>query len=192
MFKNYWTAVALCFSFQALAEVDFEEKKGRVEYLENLSKTATSMNIEAFRRELKYEELGLPLDKRAENEARLLAEKIKLQVLNSYEEALKEHGNEDEAAAEVRAAIEKDLVLVDGELQDELRELSFSALEYAQRNEISLNDDLEGIQTKMLKGVKERVEYLNHVPTPEPLAAQSEFKSQVTSAAHTDKSKLLA
>jgi len=192
MFKNYWTAVALCFSFQALAEVDFEEKKSRVEYLENLSKTATSMNIEAFRRELKYEELGLSLEKRAENEAKLLAEKIKLQVLNSYQEALKEHGNEDEAVEEVRSAIEKDLALIDGELQDELRELSFSALEHAQRNEVLVTDDLEGIQSKMLKGVKDRVEYLNHVPAPEPLAAQTEFKSQVTSAAHTDKNKLLA
>lgn len=193
MFKNYWTVAALFLSFQALAQVDFEEKKSRVEYLENLSKIATSMNIEAFKRELKYEEQGLSLDKRAENEARLLAEKIKVQVLNSYEEALKEHGDEDEAIAEVRSAIEKDLTLIDGELQDELRELAFSALEHAQRKEIPLNDDLTGIQEKMLTGVKERVAFLNHIPDPEPLAAAAgEFKSQVVGPTHTDKKKLLA
>lgn len=192
MFKNYWTVAALFFSFSALAEVDFEEKKNRVEYLENLSKSATSMNIEAFRRELKYEEQGLTFDKRAENEAKLLSEKIKLQVVNSYAEALKEHGNADDAVAEVRAAIEKDLALVDGELQDELRELAFTALEHAQRNEIPVTEDLEGIKNKMLKGVKERSEYLNFVPVPEPLMAPAENKSQATTASHTDKRKLLA
>lgn len=152
--------VALC-SFPALGAVDLNEKQVRIEYLEELSKTATSMNIEAFRRELKYEESGLTLKKRAENEAQLLAEKIKLQVISAYEKALEETGNSQEAAEEIRREIEKDIVLIDISLQEDLRELALRTLDNVQRGEITPTDDLQNLQSNMLPAVKSRSEYLN-------------------------------
>lgn len=194
MFNYRWLLISSLCSFSVFANVDFEEKKNRVEYLENLSKTATSMNIEAFRRELKYEESGLSLEQRAENETRLLAEKIKLQVIKAFEEAVQEHGNAQQAADEVREAIERDLALMAGDLQEELRALAFSALDNAQKGEILVSEDLPQVQQSMLKGVQERAEYLNKEEefVPEPLMITNVTNGSKGAKYHKDKEKLLA
>lgn len=160
MLKSRFIPVLALLSFSALADVSFDEKKNRVEYLEELSNVATSMNIEAYRRELHYEKLNLPLEKRAQNEANLLAEKIKVQVQRSFEAALGNKSSE-EATHEVRTAIEKDLELIAPELRDEIRELSFAALESAQRGVMNVDIDLAQVEKVMLKQVKERAHYLN-------------------------------
>lgn len=190
MFNYRWMfLLALC-SVSSFAEVDFEEKKNRVEYLETLSKTATSMNIEAFHRELKYEAEGLSLSKRAENESLLLAEKIQIQVLKAYEEALKKNGTQ-EAAAEVLSAIDKDLALINEELREEIRELAVNALENAQRGQTGISHNLEKIQESLLKGVKERSEYLNQEEEfiPEPLMLTNSGK--VDSSHYNNKQALI-
>ncbi|MCM2350337.1 MAG: hypothetical protein NDI69_09980 [Bacteriovoracaceae bacterium] len=194
MFNYRWLLISSLCSFSAFGNVDFEEKKNRVEYLENLSKTATSMNIEAFRRELKYEEQGLSLEQRAVHETRLLAEKIKLQVIKAYEEAVKEHGNGQEAVDEVREAIERDLGLVDGDLQEELRALAFSALDNVQKGEILATEDLPQVQQSMLKGVQERADYLNKEEEfiPEPLMITNVTTAASSAKYNKDKHKLLS
>lgn len=187
MFNYRWLFITALYSFSAFSAVNLEEKKERIEYLEELSKTATSMNIEAFRRELKYEVEGLTLEKRAENEALLLAEKVKAQVFATYEEALKNSGDAQTALDEVREAIEKDLMLVDESLQEEMRELAMTALDNAQRGEISGTSHLQKIQESMLKGVKDRSEYLNQEFVPGPLRLSSH-----KNVSYNQKSKILA
>lgn len=170
MFKSRWILMSALVSFSAFGGVSFEEKKNRVEYLEELSSKAVSMNIEAYRRELNYEKEGLSLDKRAENEANLLAEKLKIQIQKAYEAAL-ENKSSGEAVEEIRAAIEKDLELVAPELRGELKEFSLSTLENVQRGEMSSSTNLENIEKVLLKGVKDRSDFLNEEAEELPMVA---------------------
>ena len=149
MLNTRWIFMAALFSFSALGSVSFEEKKNRVEFLQELTKS-TSLNVDAFHRELNYEKLNLSFEKRAANEAQLLAEKVKLQITNAYE-----------AAEEIRNAIEKDLVLISTDLQDEMRKLSLDTLEALQRGSVSSETDLSNLETALMKGVEERSAFLN-------------------------------
>jgi hypothetical protein len=160
MIKMNWLLLTGLISFSALAEVSFDEKKNRVEFLEELSQKVVSMNIDVYKRELQYEKKNLPLDQRAENEASLLAEKIKLQVQLAYEAELDTKSSE-EAVSEVTEAIEKDLALVAPELREEIRTIALKALSDAQGGGISSNENLDGIKKVLLKGVKERSSFLN-------------------------------
>jgi hypothetical protein len=148
------------FSFSAMGEVDFQEKKNRVEFLEELSELAPAMNVAAYRRELSYEKQNIPLEKRAAIETNLLAEKIKTQIQKAYE-VLLENNSPNEAQEEIKRAIEKDLLLVAPELRDELRELSLAALRNAQRGISEEEGDLLRLQSVILKSVSERSEFLN-------------------------------
>lgn len=162
MFQTRWIFLAALVSTQAFGSVSFQEKKNRVEFLGELSQSsAISMNIEAYHRELNYEKENLSLEKRAENEARLLSEKVRVQIAKAYEAALESHEDSGAAAEEVRAAIEKDLTLVSADLQDEMRSLSLNALESIQRGEISSDYNLVNIEKALMKGVADRSNFLN-------------------------------
>ncbi|WP_408097675.1 hypothetical protein ACJVC5_01810 [Peredibacter sp. HCB2-198] len=160
MLNTRWIFMVALFSFSAMGSVSFEEKKNRVEFLEELTQS-TSLSIEAFHRELNYEKLNLPLEKRAENEARLLAEKVKFQITQAYDAALASSGNSEDAAEEIRQAIEKDLLLVAPELQEEMRKLSLDTLEALQRGSVSSDPDLTNLQKVLMKGVEDRSNFLN-------------------------------
>lgn len=144
----------------AFADVSFDEKKNRIEYLEELAEAAPAMNIDAFRRELQYEKQNLPLEKRAEKEANNLSQQIQRQVFLSYEAALAKKSS-SEAYEEVKRAIDKDLALISPELQDELRELSYTALENAQKGITNTVVDLSAVESVMLKDVMYRSAFLN-------------------------------
>lgn len=160
MLKSRCIPLLALLSFSALADVSFEEKKNRVEYLEELAQVAPAMNIDAFRRELQYEKQNLPLEKRAEKEANDLSQKIQRQVFTSYEAAL-EKKSPEEAFEEVKNAIEKDLELIAPDLQDELRELSYTALLNAQKGITNTEVDLTQVERFMMKGVTDRSAFLN-------------------------------
>lgn len=160
MLKSRFLPLLAVLSFSAFADVSFDEKKNRVEFLEELAETAPAMNIDAYRRELQYEKQNLPLEKRAEFEANNLSQKIQRQVFLAYETAL-ESKTPEEASEEVKRAIEKDLNLISPDLQDELRELSLTALENARKGITYTEVDLTDVETAMLKGVKDRSSYLN-------------------------------
>ncbi len=160
MLNSRWILMTALFSFSALGGVSFQEKKNRVDFLTELTKDNVSMNVAAFRRELEYEKQELPLEKRAENEANLIAEQVKIHVHNAYQSAL-ENKSATEAYEEVRSTIEKDLMLVDPALYDELKELALAALEEAQTGGISSVSSLASLEKAMLKGVEERSKFLN-------------------------------
>lgn len=160
MLKSPWMVMTMFLSFSALAEVSFIEKKNRVDFLEELTKDAVSMNVEDYRRELEYEKQELPLDKRAQNEANLIAEQIKVHVQKAYAAAL-ETKSAEEAFEEVKETIEKDLMLVDTELHDELKQIAMNALEEAQSGGSSRIENYASLEKAMLKSVQERVEFLN-------------------------------
>lgn len=159
MLNSKLLLVSALFSFSAMA-VTMEEKVNRVEYLEELSTKAISMDIDAYRRDLEYEKQGLSLHKRAANEANLLAEKVRLQVQSAYEAALVEKSSK-EAYAEVKEAIEKDLDLIASDLREEIGALALSTLEQAERGVSNSDIELKGMQKTLLKDVRERAEYLN-------------------------------
>ena len=109
--KSRWIPLLLLLSTSTAFGVSFEEKQNRVEYLESLQEKVPSMDIEAYRRELQYERLGLSIEERAKAEASLIAEQIKTQIARAYEASLATK-SPGEAAAEVREAIEKDAALM--------------------------------------------------------------------------------
>lgn len=158
--KFKWLLITALLTQTAFANVGLEEKKNRIQYLEELSTKAVSMNIEAYRRELEYEKLDIPLEKRAQNEANLLAEKVKDQVQKSYELALTKKSPE-EAAAEIREAIERDIILVAPELQDEIKDIAISALESVHLGGFSADTKLERVEKVLLKGVQDRHQFFN-------------------------------
>lgn len=161
MFKKRWIFMFSLMSLSALADVSFQEKKNRVEFLEQLTGTPISMDIAAYRRELKYEKENLPLDVRAENEASLLAEDIKNVVIKAYEASMKSHGDVNQALKEINAQIEKDSELIDPALREEIKRLSQETLEGIQRGQVNSETKLENVQKVFLKGVQERSEFLN-------------------------------
>lgn len=156
-----WVAIASLLSLNAMGAVNYHQKVDRVKFLEQISKGVSQVNLEAFHRELFYEQQGYSLPERADMEANLLAEKVRNQVVKAYETSLKLHGDEDKAAEEIRSAIEKDLELVSPDLQDELRRISFEALDEVQRGRISATTKLDKIKQSMLKHVQSRFDYLN-------------------------------
>jgi hypothetical protein len=160
MLKSRYLTMLALLSLSAFADVSIEEKKNRIEYLEDLAKSTKSMNIEAYRRELSYEMQNLSHEQRAENEANLLAEQIKVQVQRAFEASL-ETKTHAEAKEEVKAAIEKDIQLLAPELQNEIWALSLEALDNAEKGISEVDADLSQIEKSMLKGVKERSAYLN-------------------------------
>lgn len=159
------SSIAACGSFSAFGAVSFEEKQNRVEFLESLQEKAPSMDIEAYRRELQYEKLGLSLEERAKAEASRLAEQLKTQIARAYEASL-ESKSAGEAAAEIRDAIEKDSALVSEELRDEIKELSLSTLEDIQSGRVSSEQNLEAVEKSLMKGIQERHNFLNEEAEP--------------------------
>jgi hypothetical protein len=147
-------------SFSTFADVSFEEKKNRVEFLEELSSMAITMNIDAYRRELQYEQAGLSLATRAKIESNRLAEQIKIQIQKSFE-TIAEDSSSGEAVDQIRKAVEKDLELIAPDLRDEVRRIAFEALENVEAGGQSAEGNLGTLNKKMLKNVRERHEFLN-------------------------------
>ncbi len=168
--KSRWIPLLLLASFSAFAEVSIEEKQNRIEYLETLQEKVPAMDIEAYKRELQYEKLGLSLDERAKAEASLIAEQIKTQIARAYEASLASK-SAGEAAAEVREAIEKDSVLVNAEMREEIKELSFRALEDIQEGRVSADENLEAVEKSLMKGIQERYDFLNEEAEPMPMVS---------------------
>ena len=148
-------------SFPALAKVSLEEKVMRVESLKKLTTAAPMLSIEAYERELVYENLGYSLEQRANAEANLLVSKMSEHILSAYEEELLATGSANEAIANVKAAIVKDLELADPALRDELLTLSSDTLKKASQGGISKEVETRGLQARLLKGVTERSNFLN-------------------------------
>lgn len=190
MFNSKLLLASALFSFSAMG-VTFQEKVNRVEYLEELRDHAISMDIDAYRRELVYEKQNLSLDKRAENEANLLAEKIRFHVTAAYEAAAQEK-SPGEAYEEIRTAIERDLTLVSPELQEEIKEVSLAALSDAERGFSNKVLELQGMKKIFLKDVTERSDYLNREGDNElPLAffGNTDSPNKVT---YKNKAEILA
>ncbi len=159
--KSLGLSVLVFSSFQLQAKVSLAEKEGRIHFLERFAHVAPSVSVEAFKRELEYERQELPLEERAKNEARLIAEKIQNQIAIAYEKALAEYGDEERAVKIVTDAFESDLKLADPNLRQELLSLSKLSLENI-RNGGSHNEiSLPKIEKVLLPNVIERSQYLN-------------------------------
>lgn len=162
MFRLFPAALIALFSFSALAGVSMEEKKVRVRLLEKLSKAIPALHIEGYHRELKYEEQNLSLEERADSEAMLMAEKIKQQVILTYEKALAETGEREAAKTSVREAIERDLELAEPGIRDTFGEIALGALEDVANGVISSEDNTDPLSKYMLSEVTERSNFLNN------------------------------
>jgi len=141
--------------------VSMEEKRNRVRLLEKLSKAIPALHIEGYHRELKYEEQNLSLEQRADNEAMLMAEKIKQQVIISYEKALEDNGDQEAAKLSVREAIERDLELAEPGIRDTIGEIALKALDDVASGAISSEDNFDPLSKYMLSEVTERSDFLN-------------------------------
>ena len=156
MFHSRWYVLTLLISFSALAEVSHVEKMVRLKQLESLKASYPAINLEAYQRELKYDAQELPLEERAKLESNRLAEKIKTQVNIMYQAALDRLEDPEAAAQEIKDSIERDIVLVASNLQEEILKLALDSLAEAQKGAFSSEVSLEQVEVKMLDVVTER------------------------------------
>ncbi len=84
-----------------------------------------------------------------QTDANLLAEKIRVQVSALYDHALDQYNNETTAYNDVKASIEKDLALVDPELQSEIKTIAMDALRDAQTGNSSYELELSRLQSSL-------------------------------------------
>lgn len=76
-------------------------------------------------------------------------EKIRLQVILSYEASLKKRGDHVLAYEEISNAINKDILLLDPKLREKIRTISFDALNSARGGLVNSKQDLKELKTQM-------------------------------------------
>lgn len=190
MKTRYLVVLSLFCSFSAFSATSLAEKRDSVEELMKLSKHAPMLNFEAYQRELNYEEMGLSIDERAENEVNLVAEKIKAQVADAYSLALSELGDSEAARKQVEAAIETDLTSAHQDYQFELKKLAFETLSVVHSGgAISEVTSMPNIQKNITKQVKERNNFLNLGSLTKRLEKKSLFEND--GSKYDNKSDLL-
>jgi hypothetical protein len=162
MFKFKLVCFAILMSTFSYAEVSFEEKINRLKYLKELTSDIPIVNLQLYERELEYEKKRIPIERRAQIEANLLAESIRLQVQKAYESSLEING-EMEALKEIRSGIERDLGLIAEEFREELGHISLTALDSVRSGGVNDNSvfNLTNLEGLMLKRSKERSSFFN-------------------------------
>lgn len=158
MIKFSWPAVLL-FSSSLFAVVNHETKVKNLELLQDFVGNL-SVNLDVYERDLQYELKDLSFSERAQLEANLLTEKISLQVQKTYFEKLEELESHEAATSEVQKLIEKDIQLISTDLQDEIRNISFRALEDVNKTK-NIQLTSENLQEHLLEGVVLRSQFLN-------------------------------
>lgn len=161
MFRFSLAILIALVSFSAFSKVSMEEKRTRVRFLERISLAIPALHIEGYQRELNYEEQGLSLQDRADNEAQLMAQKIKQQVVSSYEKAFAASSDQEEAKLSVRESIDRDLELAEPGIRESIQEIAYKALEDVASGIISSESNDDPLQRYMLAEVKERSSFLN-------------------------------
>jgi hypothetical protein len=117
--------------------------------VQDLIVAPTASNDEIEYQQRKYDEENLDSEARARQDAALLAEKIKLQVHNIYENLLKDNKNDEEARASIKELIENDLALIDESLRGDIRSIAMKALDEVQYGVNSSEDELASLQVRM-------------------------------------------
>jgi len=161
MFNSSWLVLAVLVSTSSFAGISFKQKQLRVNSLMKLQKHAPAIALEAYQRELDYEQRGLSVESRAKIETNLLADKIRQQIHVAYRAALDQHQDSDSAREEVRAGIEKDLELAAPELKEELLTLAMNTLDSIDQGGVSQNVELATLEQSIKEEVIDRKEFLN-------------------------------
>lgn len=161
MFRYSSAILIALISFSAFSRVSMDEKRDRVRFLERLSRAIPALHIAGYQRELSYEERNLSMEERAENEAQLMAETIKKQVITSYEKAFEESSDEEKAKETVKESIDRDLELAEPSLRDSIKEIAYKALEDAANGAASSEENTDPLQRFMMTEVTERSRFLN-------------------------------
>lgn len=155
--------IALAFFISCTASAAAGSGQQAIELLQSLKVSFPAINLEAYQREMKYQQQEMAPDQRARIEASRLSAEITSQVHKMYHSALERTGNAELAAEEITSAIEQDLVLIADDMQDDIRELSLNALEAARRGgSISAEANLPKLEKLMLRATIERSLFLNN------------------------------
>src|SRR5690606_21120244 len=94
-------------SLFAGSPVELTPRNNHFHFIQKIGEVAPAINVEAYERELKYLQGGLSLEEKARTEANLLAEAIRLQVIQSYEAELENLGKSLEAYESIRSTIQR-------------------------------------------------------------------------------------
>ncbi len=141
-----WVILAAFYSFSACAN------DGQVS---SISEKIT-YNISDVKAALQKEVVGNSLKVRAGLEAKSTAQKIRLQISNVYQVAIKEGKSSEEAAAEIKEIIEQDIASgVDPRIQTEIRTLALDALEEIQFGKIDLKMEFKNLKKAQEKSSKD-------------------------------------
>ncbi len=149
-------------SFSSYADVSFKQKQMRVDSLLKLQNKISNLAFDAYQRELNYEAKGLSIDARAKKETNLLADKIRMQVVQAYKAALENKMSSELAREEIKTNMEKDLELAAPELRNELLSLANLTLDSIDAGGASEEVQLQKIESVMKKEVIKRTTFLNN------------------------------
>lgn len=159
--KKLVMATALLYSFSTLAgEVELTPESNQFHFIQSIGDVAPAVNIEAYERELRYLQQGLSLDEKVRSEANILAESIRMQVINAYDSELEELGNEFEAYEKVREMIHRDLELADEGMKEDLLKIAEHALQRLVKAPRSQELDLSRLEDTLREDIKSREAYL--------------------------------
>jgi hypothetical protein len=134
--------------------------EGQLQFVQSIGQVAPSLNIEAYERELKYLKMGLTLEEKVRSEVNIIAEAIRLKVIQSYEAEFARTGSAYEAEAIVKAAIQRDLELADEEMRDDLLKIAEHSLDSLTSGLRSTELNLTKLEEVMKDNIQKREAYL--------------------------------
>ena len=129
-------------------------------FIQSIGEVAPAVSVEAYERELQYLRQGLSLEEKVRSEANILAESIRMQVINAYEVELNNLGEMALAYEAVRTMIHKDLELADEEMRDDLLKIAEHALQTLTLAPRSEELDLTRLENVLREDIKRREAYL--------------------------------
>lgn len=161
--KNLLFAGLLMLSSSALmasSPLELVAQSDQFHFLQGIGEVAPAINIEAYERELNYLKQGLTIDEKVRNEANILAESIRTQVINAYEVELEASGNVSLAIESVKAMVNKDLELADKDMKEDLLKIAEHALLTISAAPRSESLDLSRLESILKEDIQNREAYL--------------------------------
>lgn len=144
----------------ASSEVELKAISNEFHFIQSIGEVAPAVNVEAYERELIYLREGLTLEEKVRSEANILAENIRIQVVNAFDAEYAALGDEFQAYNKVREMVQRDLELADESMKEDLLKIAEHALLNLTKAPHSEQLDLSRLEDVLREDIKKRESYL--------------------------------
>ncbi len=155
-----------------------KEKQSRLDFIVELP-GSESLNVEAYKREMKYQAQGLTEDEKAQQEVNLLASTVRKQIVSVYQDMIESGMDHETAVNELKEINRRDLELADAGIRNELIEFSESIIHDVEIG-VSQEVELKNSHQYFLKGVRERSKYFDELEEGQEFKS-ADFKNEYSS-----------